>query len=246
MCSPLYLFLTSTPRRSSPFLLLVVPKDGTSGLSLDEVTSANTAAMCESLKALKVDQIIAVDLGGDSLTGGVDFEGGSFEFGRDRQVLHALAASGIPFSQIVFGPGCDGESSIEAMQKAVKSADDAGKLLGLLPLDDLVPRMAEMAKTLRENRTPNILARAMAVVQRQTAKEAMAEANAEAKAEATAEAETASGAAGGSAGGRKRAKVSQVEDEDEEAQCVIERHGNKTVVPWSWLTIGLVIKGGAT
>ena len=40
--------------------------------------------------------------------------------------------------------------------------------------------------------------------------------------------------------------MSQVEDEDEEAQCVIERHGNKTVVPWSWLTIGLVIKGGAT
>jgi hypothetical protein len=143
----------------APFLF-VVPKDGKSGLSIEEVTKANGDAIASALKALRIDQALAVDLGGDSLTGGLDFEGGSFEFGRDRQVLHALGASGVPFSQIVFGPGCDGESSIEAMQQAVAKADSEGSLLGIVPLAQLVAQMREMSKTLNPSRTPNILARA--------------------------------------------------------------------------------------
>ena len=58
----------------APFLF-VVPKDGKSGLSIEEVTKANGDAIASALKALRVDQALAVDLGGDSLTGGLDFRG---------------------------------------------------------------------------------------------------------------------------------------------------------------------------
>eukprot|EP00928_Gymnodinium_smaydae_P045828 TRINITY_DN30502_c0_g1_i1.p1 TRINITY_DN30502_c0_g1~~TRINITY_DN30502_c0_g1_i1.p1 ORF type:complete len:311 (+),score=43.46 TRINITY_DN30502_c0_g1_i1:143-1075(+) len=192
----------------SPFLI-VVPKDGKSGLKLEEVTSANSDAVKSALDYLKVDRVIAVDLGGDSLTGGKDFQGGSFEFSRDRQVLHALSASGIAFTQIVFGPGCDGESSINAMQKAVAKAHDDGDLLGVLPLAELVAQMRMATKTLSPSRTPNILAWAFEVLKNR---------------------EQCNGNAG---------------DEQTENQefYKIERHGNTQLVPWSWLTIGLAIRG---
>ena len=185
----------------SPFLI-VVPKDGKSGLPLEQVTSENVNAVVGALDFLNVDSVIAVDLGGDSLTGGVDYEGGSFEFGRDRQVLHALAASGRKVTQLVFGPGCDGESSIEAMQAAVQAAESSGKLLGVLPLtDELVPEMARMAAPLSASRTPNVLARAAA-------------------------------------------HVAEAAGHDQAAPplCVIERHGQRAEIPWSWLTVGLALK----
>ena len=185
----------------SPYLIQV-PKDGKSGLSIEEVTRANAAAIGGALSVLKVDQVVAVDLGGDSLTGGADFDGGSFEFGRDRQVLHALSTSGIPFIHIVCGPGCDGESTIDMMKSAVAKADESGALLGVLQLDDLIPHMAEMAQTLSSSRTPNILSRALATVE-----------------------------------ARRRGVP------DAEGECyAIERHGNQNLVPWSWLTVGLVFK----
>merc|ERR1719473_1095520 len=56
----------------APFLF-IVPKDGKSGLTLEEVTKANCDAISAALKALRIDEVIAVDLGGDSLTGGIDF-----------------------------------------------------------------------------------------------------------------------------------------------------------------------------
>ena len=139
----------------------------------------------------------------DSLTGGLDFEGGSFEFGRDRQVLHALVASGIPFTQIVFGPGCDGESSIDAMQRAVAKVDGEGKLLGIVQLAELVAAMREMSKTLGPARTPNIIARAFDELK-------------------------ARQEGGGDAG---------------EELCKISRHGHTAALPWSWLTVGLAIRG---
>ena len=47
-------------------LLFVVPCDGKSKLTVEEVTSANTAAVTSSLATLRLDAILAVDLGGDS------------------------------------------------------------------------------------------------------------------------------------------------------------------------------------
>lgn len=202
--------LSVSPRgaEGSPYLIQI-PTDGKSGQPLEEVTKTNSAAVMEALQALRVDLVVAVDCGGDSLTGGFDFEGGSFEFGRDRQVLHALAASGVPFVQIILGPGCDGESSIEAMQKAVQQADASGTVLGIIPLDALVPQMALFTQTLRPSRTPNILAHALQVVKKRQAGEA------------------------------------PVDADDESEHCVIRRHGGEASIPWGWLTVGLVLKGGA-
>ena len=47
-------------------------------------------------------------------------------------MLHALRATRLPLVQVVFGPGCDGESSVEAMRPAVKSIDEANALLAEL------------------------------------------------------------------------------------------------------------------
>jgi len=77
--------------------------------------AANGVWLAGCLAALgPVTHVVAVDCGGDSLTGGVDFlPGGSMEMGRDRQVLHALGANGVSFDHMVLGPGCDAESSVE-------------------------------------------------------------------------------------------------------------------------------------
>ena len=86
------------------------------------------------------------------------------ERGRDRQVLRALRSTRLPggFVHIVLGPGCDGETSVDAMRAAVRSADERGALLGVLPrLGGSLPAMAQLAAGLSPNRTPNILARAI-------------------------------------------------------------------------------------
>ena len=87
---------------------------------------------------------------------------GDPEVGRDRQVLHALRASGVPFFHLVFGPGCDGESEIDAMCSAMREADSRGELAGVMPLAPLGPVMAGLASPLKASRTPNIIARALA------------------------------------------------------------------------------------
>ena len=67
----------SVPRgvEGSP-LLFMVPSKGGRDADIERVTAANTEAICDSLRQLNVDIVLAVDLGGDSLTGGVDFDGG--------------------------------------------------------------------------------------------------------------------------------------------------------------------------
>ena len=78
------------------------------------------------------------------------------------QVLQALRASGLPCVHVVLGPGCDGESAIDAMRRAVREADERGALLGVLPqMLGIVPAMAGLAASLSPNRTPNIIQRAM-------------------------------------------------------------------------------------
>uniref|UniRef100_A0A6V2MKT9 Uncharacterized protein n=1 Tax=Emiliania huxleyi TaxID=2903 RepID=A0A6V2MKT9_EMIHU len=143
----------------SPFLL-VVPEDGKGPSSVEEVTRANTGAITSSLARLRVDAILAVDLGGDSLTGGVDFASDP-ECGRDRQVLHALRASRIPCTHLVLGPGCDGESAVGAMRAAVRHVDESGALLGVVPLAPLLEPLCRHSAPLAPNRTPNIIKSAL-------------------------------------------------------------------------------------
>mmetsp|Transcript_48273 Transcript_48273/g.151723 ORF Transcript_48273/g.151723 Transcript_48273/m.151723 type:complete len:328 (+) Transcript_48273:65-1048(+) len=143
----------------SPYMF-VVPRDGKNGGSVEAATAENSAALAGSLEALRVETVLAVDLGGDSLTGGIDFAT-HVELGRDRQVLHALRASGLPFVHLVLGPGCDGESSEEAMRAAIRTADERGELLGVLPLDGVISFMSEHSGMLSPSRTPNILKAAL-------------------------------------------------------------------------------------
>ena len=76
---------------------------------------------------------------------------------NDAQVLHALRASGVPCVHLVFAPGCDGESSAAAMADAVRALDDAGKLLGSMPLNELIVPMSRYAASLSASRTPNLI-----------------------------------------------------------------------------------------
>mmetsp|Transcript_35519 Transcript_35519/g.82942 ORF Transcript_35519/g.82942 Transcript_35519/m.82942 type:complete len:311 (-) Transcript_35519:187-1119(-) len=155
----------SVPRgaEGSP-LIFVVPRTGKDEGTVEQITAYNTAAMLESLERLRLDQVLAVDLGGDSLTGGADFERDA-ELGRDRQVLHALSMAPLPdgFVHLIVGPGCDGETPVPVMKAAVKAADERGVLLGIMPrLGGALPTMARLSATLRASRTPNILHYAMA------------------------------------------------------------------------------------
>ena len=91
----------SVPRGAdgSPFLF-VLPKDGRDASSIEEMSALNTAALSGALAALRVDQVLAVDLGGDSLSGGRDFHRedvsactrGTFEWpGRARDASTQLS-----------------------------------------------------------------------------------------------------------------------------------------------------------
>ncbi len=58
--------------------------------TMNLITEYNSKALIDGWKHLNIDLVIAIDNGGDSITGGIDFHGESMELGRDRQVLHAL------------------------------------------------------------------------------------------------------------------------------------------------------------
>ncbi len=190
----------SCPRgdEGSPYVIRL-PAKGGQGLSVAEVTTANSRAVHDSLQFLRVDRVFAVDCGGDGLTGGVDFAE-SVELGRDRQVHHALASSGLAYQQIVVSPGCDAESSVEAMSRAVADVEAAGRLVGVLDLTDMAPRMGELSAALSPDRTTNLIASA--------ARHCLA----------------------GDAGN----------------VCRISRHGSEATIPYSWLTVALVIEWAAS
>lgn len=147
----------SCPRgpEGSPFLLFVPGRKG----SVERVTRQNQDAMLPALAALQLDFIVAVDCGGDSLTGGKDFEGDP-ALGRDVQVLTCLRASNVPFVHIVLGPGCDAESPEAVMRASVEQLEKDGKFLGAFPLDPLLPTFEATAGMLADDRTPNLMRRA--------------------------------------------------------------------------------------
>ena len=148
----------SVPRgpEGSPLLVVVPRKSG----ALEEVSAVNCDSIHAALRRLKVDAIVCVDCGGDSLTGGRNFIVHP-ELGRDRQVLRACRESGIFCIHLVLGPGCDGESSAEELRKSVAELHRQGSYLGAWDrFPSAAHSLAELAKDLAPNRTPNIIARA--------------------------------------------------------------------------------------
>ena len=120
-------------------------------------TVINNEVMSESYKHLDLDLIIGIDNGGDSLTCGIDYTNDP-ELARDRQVLYSMKNNkyNIPYINYVFGPGCDGESTVEQLQKSMH--DKENKYLGQFQLNkELMEIMRERAKYLTEYRTPNIM-----------------------------------------------------------------------------------------
>ena len=124
----------------------------------NEITNAINLALLE----IKPTNIIAVDLGGDSLTCGMDGN----EFGFDRTGIKALQNIGIPFTYIVLGLGCDGESTIEMLQNAIAREVEQNSILGSFKLDKVIEQMLPVSKNLlADDRTPNIIANAYRGIQ---------------------------------------------------------------------------------
>jgi len=128
-----------------------------------EVTSAINSALSE----IKPKNIIAVDLGGDSLTCGMDGN----EFGFDRTGIRALQEIGIPFTYIVLGLGCDGESTKEMLQNAIDREVEKGSVFGSFRMDKIIEQMLPVSKNLlAEDRTPSIIAKAYSEIQKDNKK----------------------------------------------------------------------------
>ena len=202
----------SVPRGpgGSPFIFAVPhgdpSKDDMMGMSLEQAEAANNKSLHASLAALgPLVHIIAIDCGGDSLTGGTHFKT-SIEMGRDRQMIYGLATSGISFDHVVFGPACDAESSVPAMRAAVRKIDDSQALRGVMQLDALAAAMHTHTHHLLPSRTPNLIFRAC---ERQ----------------------------------RLVAEGGAMPEWAVPPLCTICRHGTTQHVPWSWLAMGLVVKG---
>lgn len=143
----------------SPILCVVPCKTG----NPDECTVTNKGALVPELQSLGFDWVVGIDAGGDSLTGGIDFQaGGSPELGRDRQMLHVLSATGIPFTHLVVAPCCDGESEQVEMQKALETCAKEGQVQGVFGIESLIPFMQQLVVGQGSTRTPNIMLRAFA------------------------------------------------------------------------------------
>lgn len=140
----------SIPRRArgDPYLMVVDDK-------VDGIRS-----LAEQIAALKCNVIIGVDLGGDSVTGGM-------ENGRDRQVariLHCLKTEfGRSVCHLALGLCADGESTVEEMLHHAEKFEGSFFLYGnhptaISPFNDMFERsMREFSKTLSPTRTPGII-----------------------------------------------------------------------------------------
>lgn len=137
---------------SSPYLI-PRPKINQDKSNQNEINLAIQNAINE----LNPDILYAIDLGGDSLTCGIDGN----EFGFDRTGLKALQQLNKPFIYLVLGLGCDGESTMEMILQSIENEFKVGALLGELDLDEIISFMQPVSKILLdENRTPNIIANA--------------------------------------------------------------------------------------
>ena len=126
----------------------------------------------------------------------------------------------MPFVHLMLGPGCDGESAIESMQAAMRDVDGRGELLGILPLEELAPVIAERAKTLSASRTPNIIINAIKKLAEQPTEQPPAPSD-----------------------GTEIAAAAEPTDGE---LCTITRHGRTQSVPWSWLTVGVALRGSTS
>lgn len=148
----------SLPRdaHGSPYLFVVPHRDG----SVEHVTAQNRLALVKDIEQMEFDFIFGVDAGGDSLTGGIDWEKHP-ALGRDRQMLSVLTSvSNAQFYHLMVSPCSDGESSYETMTTCLDEMVKRNHYKGYFECDPLIPTLKEVCSVLSPKRTPNILVRA--------------------------------------------------------------------------------------
>lgn len=110
-------------------------------------------AIKNSLNYLNPEFIIATDNGGDSLTGGIS---DAVEKEFDRTGIRALQEFKKPFDYMVFGPGCDGESTMEMIISSIERESKCFK--GSFDITELAKIWSPISeKFLPKDRTPNVI-----------------------------------------------------------------------------------------
>ncbi|MDE0471296.1 MAG: DUF1152 domain-containing protein [Ekhidna sp.] len=146
----------------NPYILSRLPKYGkiSKKYSLLEFYQELYNEFLNALNFINPDVVIAIDMGGDSLTCGVEDEN-SF----DISGLKTLKKIGKPFIYIIFGIGCDGESTVEMITNALEKEYVKNSLLGEFSLSELIDLTGPISKSiLNKDRTPNIIADAQSTL----------------------------------------------------------------------------------
>lgn len=105
------------------------------GRSPEDLIVANEKAIVPGLLSLSLDAILAVDVGGDSVTAGGRNDART---GQDWHVLNAVLKSAIPSQLIVLGFGVDGESTSDELEAALARAHADGAFRGRNTIGGLI------------------------------------------------------------------------------------------------------------
>ena len=125
--------------------------------TVEAVTKHNVSHLVEAWSGQSIDLVIAIDNGGDSITGGVDYHD-SVRLARDVQVRHALEAFAGHYYHVVFGPCSDGESTEEDMMEAVQAPGMRVMFKGAYRMSAaFVESLAKPCAVLGRTRTPAII-----------------------------------------------------------------------------------------
>lgn len=127
-------------------LIFVVPDPDDESEFIDEV------------RHLGFDFIFGIDAGGDSLAPTAL----SGPEGRDKHMLRLLRRIGVPVHHVVVAPGCDGESTPDALTLAMTQEAAGGHYLGCFSLAPMYAALRRFAAGLTSERTPCIMLAAAA------------------------------------------------------------------------------------
>jgi len=120
----------------------------------------NIDALVPEIQSLKFTVIIGIDMGGDSISGGIDHPGDA-ALGRDMQFKSILSKIGVPFYHVVAAPCCDGETMFDKMQMELLRSKQEGHMLGCFDMSFMRQDFETYTKNLDSSRTPNIVLQAL-------------------------------------------------------------------------------------
>jgi len=122
--------------------------------------STLTDTLAKEIRSIGFTVIFGIDMGGDSISGGIDHPGNAM-LGRDMQFKHICSATKIPFYHVVGGPCCDGETTFEDMQIELIKSRALNTMKGCFNMEIMKDVFVQYTANLEESRTPNIVLRAI-------------------------------------------------------------------------------------